>query len=285
MRLVLALIALFGAASHASAQTDTLTVRLWQFEPDGSRFALGRRLLAVPNDAELRLMIGEPGSRAMARDLRLDATLAMYDTPESTVVAGTVAAGRVTGGDRYALPGESRSTIEEHRYRLDTRVKRGEPVWFFPFGQPKHGERGIAIELARGNVGTDLDRRFQAPGPVLLLMHELGIVTRSAPPVRIRIETGQPAAFTVAYEGPVHPLAPITFRVPHSTRAAPLAVVLDPRPWFGDSNQLWWRWYWTDGRPSGGWYMGRERTQYLTLIHGSGGQLLRLTVLPSPPSP
>jgi hypothetical protein len=280
MRLTLALVGLLALVVPDRARADTLTVRLWQFEPDGSRVYLGRRLVAVAADAELRLMIGEPGSQGMVRDHRLDATLAIYDAGDSTVVAGMVVAGRVREGNLVASAAESRAIIEEHRYRLDTRVKRGEPVWFFPFGRPREGERGIGIELARGARSADRDRRLVHPGPVVLIMPELAVVARPAPPLRARLEVGQPGAFTVAYEGPVHALSPITFTVPHAARAAPLAVVLGRRPWFVETGEQCWRWYWGDGKPpSGGACLPPERMQYQTLIHGSGGQLLRLTVL------
>jgi hypothetical protein len=109
-------------------------------------------------------------------------------------------------------------------------------------------------------------------------MPELGVVARPAPPLQTRIEVGQPGAFRIAYEGPVHALSPITISVPNSTRAVPLAVVLG-QPWFVESGERCWRWYWTDGKPpSGSACLAKERTQHVTLIHGSGGQLLRLTV-------
>jgi hypothetical protein len=272
--------ALIIAAAPLAAQSDSLVVRVWQFEPDGSRFSTGRRVVPARGDVEIRLMVGDPSASAFWQRLRLDATLSLHDTRDSTLVGGTVAAGRVTDVQSAGIRGESQVTIEERRYALRLAVPRGESLWFFPFGQPSAGERGLGFELTRGDSGPPLDRRWSPRTRTLLIASDLSVVARPAPPQRIRLEVGQPGAFAVAYEGPIHSLSPVEIPVPNAPRGSRLAFSTRPRPWFTDSSERCWHWKWADGQPPAGSTCRLTETKpWLTLLFGSRGQLLRVTAL------
>lgn len=276
MRLAIAFLALAAAAGPARAQQDSLTVRIWQFDSTGFRHVTGRRVVHAPRTADIRFVLGAPTRWGFGPPYRLDATLSMYDQGDTTVVGGIVAAGRVVVSDSRAAPVSVHSTIDEHRYLVHVRVARGAPVWLFPFGKPQRGQRGFGLELQRGDVGPAFDLSTVNLRDVLVTMQDLSITTRRGRVARIRIDTGPDVShFTMRYDGPIHPLSPITFDVPGSGRG-PLAIMLGEPPWFTDPPEMCVGSYWVHDapRPNLGCIVGRATGTVLGETQLDDGRVL-----------
>jgi hypothetical protein len=272
-----------AAAAGTPQQSDQIVVRVWQFEPDGSRFSTGRREAAAAGDTELHLTIGDPMTTGFFRQYRLDATMALHDVGDSTMVGGIVAAGEVTGSRRMTGRSslrETRATIDERRFHLRQAVARGEAIWFFPFGRPQAGERGVGLEITRHDTVPTGARAWSGARLVVMTAHDLGLVARPARPARVRLEVGGPASFNQVYEGPIRSFVPIEVPVPNAPRGARLAFTVVPAPWFTGSEVRCWTWAWADGQPpSGGHCLAAGDSLYRQMLYGSKGQSLRVTVL------
>ncbi len=271
-----------GAASQAPGKHYQF--HLWQIEPDGSRLSVGRFGGGGYDDIDFRIWI-KPSRRLTGNtDYRLDGDFVAHRLGDSTIMVSEITAVRELRRDQ--APGDSitRAQLEEETYRRTIVVRGGASGWFYPFGIPERGERGVAFEITvydsvPPELPVDRGRDY------LLSNHAYGIEMISRlNRARIRLEIRDAASgWRTVFEGDA--LTRIPVRVPlrgKGARGQDLVFELDAPEWgFPEApeSSMCWRWYWADRQPPGGEACAATRRG--TAVQPLGADLgqLRVTVL------
>jgi hypothetical protein len=275
----LALAALRVEAQEKHPQYD---FRVWQFLPDSSRTSPGGMSGAVSRDEDFHMYIALGAAPTPA--VRLDGDFVAHQVKDSVVLVGDITATRVLSRDSTRLftrDPVSKEQVERRSFRLRTTIARGGPVWFYPFGVPRRGERGIAFELTssvrEAGQTTPPDTARYVPPPGFAPM-EYGIDGLTRPHrARIRIEVGDTVLVTV-FEGEVLTRLPKRLALARNARGD---LMFELQAQDGTAaGRVCWRWFWADEQPPGG--SGCERFGGAGVeqsLYGSAGLKMRVTLL------
>jgi hypothetical protein len=270
--------------SHAAAQerVPQYQFRVWQFLPDSSRTSPGTLSGVVSGDDDFHMFIAL--GAGPTHPVRLDGDFVAHQLQDSTLIVGDVVATRILARDStrsFARDLESEEQLERRTYRLRATIARGGPVWFYPFGVPRRGERGVAFELtlfvSELAQSTSRDTTRYVPPPGFAPM-EYGINGLTRPHRgRIRIEI-EDTAFVTRFEGELLTRIPTRIRLKGGARGQDLMFELEAKERPGAA--LCWRWFWMDERPPGGSACGRRPGETVEQkLDGSAGLKMRVTLL------
>jgi hypothetical protein len=256
--------------------------RVWQFLPDSSRTSPGGMSGVVSGDEDFHMYIALGAGRTPP--VRLDGDFVAHQVNDSTLLVGDITAIRILSRDStrlFARDLESEEQLERRTYRLRATIARGGPVWFYPFGVPRRGERGVAFELTSSisvlAQSTSRDTTRYVPPPGFAPM-EYGINGLKRPHrARLRIEIGD-TAFVTLFEGEALTRIPMRIRLERGARGQDLMFELEAEERPGAA--LCWRWFWMDEQPPGGSACGHVSGKAIAQsLYGSGGLKMRVTLL------
>lgn len=284
---VLVGLALFGGAP-ASAQKGVThyQFRVWQFLPDGSLTNPGTMSGVASEDEDFHMFITlGSGAAPLVPDIRLDGDFAVHRMEDSTLFVGDITAMRVLGRDStklFARDMTSEDRLERRVYRMRVTTTGGAPLWFYPFGVPRRGERGIAFELTSAATeprDSTLSRSqaYRLPEGAVAMSYGIeGVKRAHRARVLVEVVSGQ---LQKAFEGELLTRVPVRIPVKGGGRGQDLMfeVEAEERP-----GERCWRWFWADEKPPGGFgcgspVLGRTVEQSLD---GSVGLKMRVTLLP-----
>ncbi len=303
-------------ASPATAQTDFPSYRflVWQIEPDESHALLGKLGGGGSSNMDFRIWIKPRRWHPNPPEVRLDADFAVHRMVDSTlmvadVIAGTVVARAVHEARNVGLGEyESHATVEEAAYRRSIVLAHtdGESAWFYPFGVPRAGERGIAFEISyedpeemEGDTRDTLPKRFQTPSGALadtvLLPGGFGIEVRGRlHRARLRVEVGEPTENNVgrmtadtlrwrqAFEGELLTRVPVQIHIgEREGRAQDLELELEAPDWqLPGVGTVCLRWRWRDDEVLYRVLCGiRQGERTVGTVSEPRGLVMRVTVL------
>lgn len=281
--------ACLGVPVPAAAQSTVAYYQfhLWQIEPDGSRHSAGGFGGGGSGEYDFRIWIKPDRRIAGNRDYRLDADFVVHRLADSTIMIGEIVATRgVSSQITEDLTRHAR--LEEDTYRRTLVLHSGTSAWFYPFGIPRQGERGIAFEVSPATsassaigfpVTRDLDFLLQGA-------RSYGIQwSPRSHGVQARLEVGTPGGqWTTVYTGDLLTRLPV--RVPlvgKGARGADLIIELQAPDWGippADVDAICWRWSWADHQPPGGGSCaGAHGRTAVQRLYGSRAGFLRVTIL------
>lgn len=289
---VFLVLALLGLTTSAAAQSTMsfYLFRLWQIEPDGTRHSAGGFGGGGTSDFDFRIWIKPDRRIAGDMDYRLDADFVVHRLADSTVMIGEIVATREVSAS--ADPGDSirHARLEEETFRrtLVLHSGGGTTAWFYPFGIPRQGERGIAFEIspassAAGAMDLPVTRDIDF---LLRGARSYGIVWKPRThSVRARLEVGSPGGeWNTVYEGDV--LTRLPLRVPlagKGARGVDMVFELQAPEWGvppAEVDDVCWRWSWADRQPPGGGSCtGIHEGTAVQRLYGSRAGFLRVTIL------
>ena len=277
------LAALGGAQAGAQQRVAHYQFRVWQFLPDSSRTSPGTLSGVASEDEDFHMFITlGSSSPPLAPDVRLDGDFVVHQWNDSTLFIGDVTAQRVVSRDSTKLfardlVGEDR--VERRTYRLRATSARDRSVWFYPFGVPRRGERGVAFELAvstaqPGDTAGKRPERYRPPRGFVPMSYGIDALNR-AHSARVRVEVGD-REFANVFEGEALTRVPVRIRVQGGARGQDLMFELETE----EQGKACWRWYWADERPPGGAGCWRVPDQAeVASLDGTKGLKLRVTRL------
>ncbi len=287
---LLALVCITLGTARAAAQEKRAhyQFRVWQFLPDSSRTSPGGMWGAGARDEDFHMFIAlGSGSGPLAPAVRLDGDFVVHQLKDSTLLVGDITATRLLSRDStglFARDFTGQDRLERRTYRLRTRTTRGSAVWFYPFGVPRRGERGIAFELSSSDTEpVDATHRtpsnYESPPGAAPISYGIDGLTRPHR-ARVRVEVGDRT-----FEDDVLTRVPVRIALKSGARGQDLMFELEAQdPAGGRPIEMCWRWFWADERPPGGSGCGsfipgiRGETVEQSL-DGSAGLKLRVTLL------
>jgi hypothetical protein len=212
-------------------------------------------------------------------DVRLDGDFVLHELKDSTVLVGDITAVQVLSRDStrlFARDLVSRDRLDRRTSRLRATMTRGMPLWFYPFGVPQRGERGIAFELTSSDTQPTRQINWpprQGAAPIAYGINALKRPHRA----RVRVEVGA-KAWETGFEDAALTRVPVRIAVRGGARGQDLMFELAAQETPG---QLCWRWYWADERPPGGFGCGSRigGTTVEQRLDGSLGLKMRVTLL------
>ncbi|MGH9896213.1 MAG: hypothetical protein ACREA0_30315, partial [bacterium] len=231
---------------------------VWQIESDGSRFSQGGFRGGGTPQYDFRMWI-KPDRRILGTgDYRLDADFVVHWLGDTTVLLVDVAAIRELS--RQATPGDSvvHARLEEESYRRSLVLLPGTSAWFYPFGIPKRGERGIVYEVTIADSSPP-DMPIDKGHDFLLSGHDYGVEFGSRlHRARIRLEIGTDSTgWRRVFEGQGLTRLPVRVALARDgAREEILLVELEDPEWRNKNlkghDQICWRWSWADRTTRGG---------------------------------
>jgi hypothetical protein len=241
---------------------------------------------------DLRIWI-KPGRHiVVGGGYRLDADFAVHRLGDSTVLIGDIAAIRERSPESRFGDSVTRSTLEETRYRRLVVLREGAAAWFYPFGIPQRGERGVVFEITMF-VGSPYDLAtaapklpFGHPNDFILTGRNYGIeVAPRLHRARVRLEVGTAAAgWRKLFEGDAFSRMPI--RAPtgmQGARGQDVLFELEAPEWGLPMDQqdiVCWHWSWADHLPPGGGSCAAAHGgRSVQRLFGSTAGHLRVTIL------
>jgi len=287
----------FLGPSPTAATQSTYSVyqfQLWQIEPDGTRHSGGGFGGGGSGEFDFRIWIKPEPRITGGLGYRLDADFVVHRLVDSTVMIGDITAIREVSSN--AEPGDSirHARLEEETFRRTLVLRSGATAWFYPFGMPKRGERGIVFEVSPAANPTTpaqkigFDRAYFLLHDFLLTGRSYGIEWKPRThSLRARLEIGTPGAgWSTVFEGPVFTRLPL--RVPldgKGARGSDLIFELQAPEWGippADVDAVCWRWSWADRQPPGGGSCAAiHEGPVVQRLYGSRAGFLRVTVLSS----
>jgi hypothetical protein len=274
------------APVRAQDESRLYQFHVWQIESDGSRFSQGGFQGGGWPQYDFRMWI-KPDRRILETGgYRLDADFVVHWLGDTTVLLVDVAAIRELS--RHATPSDSgtRTRLEEESYRRSLVLLPGTSAWFYPFGIPKRGERGIAYEVTMADSSLS-DMPFDREHEFLLSGHDYGVeFGPRLHRVRIRLEIGTDSTgWRRVFEGPGLTRLPV--RVPlarEGAREQTLVFELEDPEWSNKNlkahDQICWRWSWVDRTTRGGGSCTSiNRGTSVQRLYGSNVGELRVTIL------
>lgn len=273
-------------AANAGAQEKPVhyQFRVWQFLPDSSRTSPGGMSGVVSKDQDFHMFV-TLGSASTSL-VRLDGDFVAHQLKDSTLLVGDITAMRVLSRDStrlFARDLASEDQLERRTYRLRATMARGGPVWFYPFGVPRRGERGIAFELTSSETEpADMvhspSSRYEPPEGFAPMEYGINGLTRPHR-ARVRVEVGSKALLTV-FEDEVLTRVPVRIAMKGGARSQDLMFELQAQEG-AVPGKVCWRWFWADERPPGGFGCGSviRREAVEQSLDGSVGLKVRVMLL------
>lgn len=289
---VLLVLACLGQSTPAAAQSSMsyYQFHLWQIEPDGTRHSAGGFGGGGTSDLDFRIWIRPDRRIAGDMDYRLDADFVVHRLADSTVMIGEIVATR--GVSTSAYPGDSvrHARLEEETFRRTLVLHSGgrTTAWFYPFGIPRRGERGIAFEISpASSAASAMDLPVTKDLDFLLRgARSYGIVWKARThSVRARLEVGSPGGeWSTVYEGGVLTRLPLRVSLAgKGARGTDMVFELQAPEWGvppTEVDDLCWRWSWADRQPPGGGSCAAIRHgTAVQRLYGSRAGFLRVTIL------
>lgn len=286
------------APLEAQNRGEFYDFRFWSVEADSSRRSARTFCGGGSANMDLRVWVKPlrmgPVPWPSATPYRLDADFTVHVLGDSTLLIADVTAGRMISRGSAPSPDDpvARARVDEETYRRSLVVRSGQTAWFYPFGVPRRGERGFAIEIARRVDGCPVraDRVLPAGGhdeaPTLAEFGRYGIEVRGrVHRARVRLESGTSASgWRSVFEGEVLTRIPVRVSLGASgARGQDLAFELQPPEWGTPPDlqeSLCWRWYWADRQPPGGGACASVAGgTVVQRLYGSQAGHLRVTIL------
>ena len=288
------------APLEAQDRGEFYDFRFWRIEADSSRRSALTFCGGGSASMDLRVWVkplrfGLRPARS-ATPYRLDADFAVHVLSDSTLLIADVTAGRIISPGSAPSPDDSvvRARVDEETYRRSLVVRSGQTAWFYPFGVPRRGEQGLAVEIARRVDGCPVraDRVLPAGGhdeaPSVAQFGVYGVEVRERlHRARVRLESGTSASgWRSVFEGEVLTRIPVRVSLGAlGARGQDLVFELEAPEWGMPPDlqeSLCWRWYWADRQPPGGSSCGSVAGgTTVQRLYGSraGAGHLRVTIL------
>ncbi len=289
---LLLVLLLAPTAIGAQGRTPTYDFCLWQIEPDSSRFHIGDVGGGGSSNMDFRLLL-KPTRGLFGRiGYRLDADFVVHRRGDSTLLVGEIRAARVLSEESVgSMAGDrpARARLEEETYRRSLVVSTGSAAWFYPFGVPGRGERGLVLEISEHGLGTPAragctsDRK--RPPVMFLTKENYAIEVRGRMhQARVRLEIGSGESWRTVFEGDALTRVPVRVAMGgQGARGQDLMFELQAPEWgipFDLQDSLCWRWYWADQEPpSGGACASVDRGTVVQRLYGGGFGHLRVVIL------
>lgn len=288
LQLLLGFVLFAGAQVRAQGKSIHYQFRVWQFLPDSSHTSPGTLSGVAGEDQDFHLFIAlGSGAAPLAPDVRLDGDFAVHQMRDSTIFVGDITATRVLSRDSttlFARDLRSEDRLERRTYRLRATTNRGGPVWFYPFGVPRRGERGIAFEFTASDTEpADTMRRIgtRFTPPTGFTPMEYGINGLKRPHrAHVRLEVGD-RTFQTVFEDAALTRVPVRIPLKGGARGQDLMFELAAQETPGETC---WRWYWADEGPPGGFGCGPLVTGKAVEQNLGGSARLRMRVTVSSPN-
>jgi hypothetical protein len=259
---------------------------LWQIEPDGSRFSAGGVRGGGTEGYDVRLWVKPDRRIAGNGDYRLDADFVVHWLGDTSALIGEVDAIREV--HHSTAPGDSvtRAHLEEETYRRSVALVPWSSAWFYPFGVPRSGERGVGFEITVAESMSTAPIPFEAGHSFLLSGRAYG--AEFGPRLhraRLHIEVGTPASgWREVFDGLALTRVPVRVRLAREIASGrDLLLELEDPEWrsgLEHHDSLCWHWSWIDRQPPGGGSCAAANGGVsVQRLYGSEGGQLRVTVL------
>ena len=276
--LLIGLVPLAGASARAQGKDSLYEFRVWQFLPDSSRASPGTLSGIARGNEDFHMFIALGSVSALfGPDVRLDGDFVVHQINDSTLLVGDITAIRVLSRDSallFARNFAGQDRLERRTYRLRATTTRRAPVWFYPFGVPQRGERGIAFELTSSDTQPARSINWPPRQGAAPISYGIDAVARSHR-ARVRVEVGDRA-----FEDDVLTRVPVRIAMKGGARGQDLMFELEAKPAGAPPGHVCWRWFWADERPPGGSACERRRGEAVEQkLDGSAGLRMRVTLL------
>ena len=274
------------ATARAQDQLRLYQFHVWQIESDGSRFSQGGFRGGGTPEWDFRMWI-KPDRRILGTSgYRLDADFVVHWFGDTTMLLVDVAAIRELSPHATSSDSVTHARLEEESYRRSLVLLPGTSAWFYPFGIPKRGERGIAYEVTIYDSSVS-DMPIDRGHEFLLSGHDYGVEFGARlHRARIRLEIGTDSTgWRRVFEGQGLTRLPVRVSLAREgAREQHLLFEVEDPEWRNKNlkghDQICWRWSWADRTtPRGGSCTSINRGTSVQRLYGTGAGQLRVTIL------